>query len=172
MTLCIDKIYLFTFPCHAAKKIPYIGFIPRVFISENMISLCSNKPTGNRFYRNRGRDGKVSKRWSQENNRGFVHGRKASAAYALNDRFSTTVKLQKSGALCNYMVGTHWTTAVFSLWISLSLSSQTVWFVLFRTAKEGKKKEQNLWICLRCICIYPILPDFKDKYVSQGINPF
>lgn len=69
------------------------------FISENLISLCSNKPAGNSFYRERERDEKVSKRWSQGNNRVFVCERKASEASSLNDRFSATVKLQKSGSL-------------------------------------------------------------------------
>lgn len=136
--LHVDKMYLFTFLWYSAKKIPYIAFIQWGFIAENLISLCSNKPTGNSSYRWRGRDTKVSRRWSQENNRGFVLGREVFAASSLDDGFRATVKQQESRSLV-WLYGEsalkHHST---SLWISLSVSSQTIRVCSFQDNKRKK----------------------------------
>lgn len=61
------------------------------------------------------KDTKVSRRWSKENNRGFVLANEAFAASSLNNGFGETVKQQEWEALCDYMVRVLWnTTALLS----------------------------------------------------------
>lgn len=139
--LHVDTMYQLTFLWYSAKKIPYIAFIWWGFTAENLISLCSNKPIGNSFCRGGGGDTEVSGRWSQENNRGFVLGKEAFVASSLNNGFRATVKQQESGSLV-WLYGEspleHYST---SLWISLSVSSQTIRVCSFQDNKRRKNKK-------------------------------
>lgn len=104
-------------------------------------------------------DTKVSRRWSQKNNRGFVLGKEAFAASSLNNGFGAGV--ESLVGLYGESPLEHYST---SFWTSLSVSFQTIRVCSFQNNK--RKKNYKITKPLNLLKIFGV----SKVTLFEGIN--